>query len=83
MEDAVILKHLQQPFEGGARPALLEDDENLQPYLPDDALLPALSCEMWGDVCMPSMSRPSYSSCAFTIRQDHTIVWTLKHTLLA
>lgn len=44
-----MIKHLQAPFADGAKPSLLSDDEMLHPYLPDDALLDALSYETWGD----------------------------------
>ena len=47
LNDVELIKHLRSPFESGTRPAFLDADEYLQPYLPDDALLPALSCESW------------------------------------
>lgn len=43
--DAALIKHLQAPFQSGARPDLLESDAYLFPVLEDDALLPALSQE--------------------------------------
>ena len=38
----------QAPFAANARPALLDDDELLYPFLPDDALLPALCSDIHG-----------------------------------
>ena len=57
MDNASLIKHLQQPFAGGARPDILDNDEMLQPYLPDDGLLDALSCEAWENVSQGT--RPS------------------------
>jgi hypothetical protein len=50
MDDDALIRHLRQPFDAGKKPEFLEDDEFLHPYLPDDALLPALSCDMWDKV---------------------------------
>ena len=47
--DKELIQILRAPFEASERPAFLSDDSYLQPYLPDDALLPALSCESWND----------------------------------
>jgi hypothetical protein len=47
--DKELVQSLRSPFESSQRPAFLSDDSFLQPYLPDDALLPALSCESWND----------------------------------
>jgi hypothetical protein len=59
MDDASLIKHLQKPFAGGARPDLLDNDEMLQPYLPDDGLLDALSCEAWENVSKGTRPSPS------------------------
>eukprot|EP00961_Rhodomonas_salina_P081945 1101911-Rhodomonas_salina.2 len=42
LEDDALIEHLKAPFKDGARPAFLEDDDLLFPYLPDDPLLSAL-----------------------------------------
>ena len=47
--DKELIQILRAPFEASERPAFLSDDSYLQPYLPDDALLPALSCESWNE----------------------------------
>lgn len=49
MEDKELVQALRAPFETSKRPSFLSDDEYLQPYLPEDALLPALSCESWNE----------------------------------
>ena len=46
LDDAALIKHLQEPFLNGARPALLEDDAFLFPVIEDDALLTALMQEI-------------------------------------
>ena len=43
LDDDALIKHLQQPFLGGARPPLLDDEALLFPVIEDDALLPILS----------------------------------------
>ena len=48
-DDKELIRKLRAPFEGAERPVFLKDDTFLQPYLPDDALLPALGCESWND----------------------------------
>jgi hypothetical protein len=48
-DDKELIRKLRAPFEAAERPAFLKDDAYLQPYLPDDALLPALSCESWNE----------------------------------
>jgi hypothetical protein len=48
-DDKELIRKLRAPFEAAERPAFLKDDSYLQPYLPDDALLPALSCESWNE----------------------------------
>jgi protein arginine N-methyltransferase 3 len=45
LDDTALIQHLRAPFEGGARPMLLEDDAYLFPVVEDDALLPVLSQE--------------------------------------
>jgi hypothetical protein len=50
LDNSALIRHLQEPFIEGAKPKFLEDDEYLHPYLADDALLPALSCDMWDKV---------------------------------
>ena len=47
--DKELIQSLRTPFEASERPAFLSDDSYLQPYLPEDALLPALSCESWNE----------------------------------
>ena len=48
-DDKELIRRLRAPFEAAERPAFLKDDAYLQPYLPEDALLPALSCESWNE----------------------------------
>ena len=48
MDDAELVKHLQSPFVSNARPAFLDDDDLLFPFLPEDALLPALCADIHG-----------------------------------
>lgn len=47
--DKELVQALRAPFEASEKPSFLNDDEYLQPYLPEDALLPALSCESWNE----------------------------------
>ena len=48
MDDAELVKHLQSPFVSNARPAFLDDDDLLFPFLPEVALLPALCADIHG-----------------------------------
>ena len=48
LTDEELVRALRAPFDGSERPPFLDDDNLLHPFLPDDALLPALSCEVWG-----------------------------------
>ena len=47
LDDVALIRHLQAPFQGGARPDLLVNDDYLLPVLEDDALLPVLSQDMF------------------------------------
>ena len=75
MSDSELLQALKKPFIECTRPAFLDDDAYLYPYLDDDELLGALGHECLGQAVATGQSCKQPCSRRGMQDQDGSILW--------